>query len=111
VDVHTLTKQTEKFKQTLFFPARRLMVTVFWDMNEVLIVEFMQQGTTITPEVYCEPLKNCVVFGMLTYGITVRIRIQLLALLEHFNWELFDHFPYSPDIAASDYHHFTYMKN
>jgi hypothetical protein len=24
---------------------------------------------------------------------------------------LFDHFPYSPDIAASDYHHFTYMKN
>jgi transposase len=28
------------------------------------------------------------------------------ALLEHFNWELFDHPPYSPDLAPSDYHLF-----
>jgi histone-lysine N-methyltransferase SETMAR len=33
------------------------------------------------------------------------------ALLEHFNWELFDHPPYSPDLAQSDYHLFTYLKN
>jgi histone-lysine N-methyltransferase SETMAR len=33
------------------------------------------------------------------------------ALLEHFNWELFDHPPYSPDLARSDYHLFTYLKN
>jgi transposase len=33
------------------------------------------------------------------------------ALLEHFNWELFDHPPYSPDLAPSDYHLFTYLKN
>jgi hypothetical protein len=26
------------------------------------------------------------------------------ALLEHFNWKLFDHRPYSPDLAPSDYH-------
>jgi hypothetical protein len=26
------------------------------------------------------------------------------ALLEHFNWELFDHPPHSPDLAPSDYH-------
>jgi histone-lysine N-methyltransferase SETMAR len=32
-------------------------------------------------------------------------------LLEHFNWELFDHPPYSPHLAASDYHLFTYLKN
>jgi hypothetical protein len=25
-------------------------------------------------------------------------------LLEHFNWELFDQIPYSPDLASSDYH-------
>jgi hypothetical protein len=25
------------------------------------------------------------------------------ALLEHFNWELFDHPPYCPDLALSDY--------
>jgi hypothetical protein len=29
------------------------------------------------------------------------------ALLVHFNWELFDHPPYSPDLVPSDYHLFT----
>jgi hypothetical protein len=35
----------------------------------------------------------------------MHIPIQLLApaVLENFNWELFDHSPYSPDIALSDY--------
>jgi hypothetical protein len=33
------------------------------------------------------------------------------ALLQHFNWELFDHLPYSPDLAPSDYHTFKYLKN
>jgi transposase len=33
------------------------------------------------------------------------------ALLEHFNWELFDHPPYSPDLAPSYYHLFPYLKN
>jgi hypothetical protein len=54
---YTFTKQAEKFKQT---SARNLMATIFWDRKGVLIVEFMQQGTTITSEVYCETLKSCV---------------------------------------------------
>jgi transposase len=33
------------------------------------------------------------------------------ALLEDFNWELFAHTPYSPDLAPSDYHLFTYLTN
>jgi transposase len=33
------------------------------------------------------------------------------ALLEHFNWDLFGHPPYSPDLAPSNYHLFTYLKN
>jgi transposase len=36
---------------------------------------------------------------------------RTLALLEHFNWELFDHHPYNPDLAPSDYQLFTYLKN
>jgi hypothetical protein len=32
-------------------------------------------------------------------------------VLEHFNWELFDHSSYSLDLAPSDYHLFTYLKN
>jgi hypothetical protein len=37
--------------------------------------------------------------------------VQTRALLEHFNWELFDRSPYSRDFAPSDYHLFTYLKN
>jgi hypothetical protein len=33
------------------------------------------------------------------------------ALLEHFNWELFDHTPYSTHLAPRHYHLFTYLKN
>jgi hypothetical protein len=32
-------------------------------------------------------------------------------VLEHFNWELFDHSPYSLVLASSDYSLFTYLKN
>jgi hypothetical protein len=46
----------KKFKQTL--SARKLRATVFWDRKGVLMVEFMQQGKTITSEMYCETLKN-----------------------------------------------------
>jgi hypothetical protein len=41
-----------KFKQTS--PARKLMTTVFWDRKGVLLVEFMQQRTTIMSKVYFE---------------------------------------------------------
>jgi histone-lysine N-methyltransferase SETMAR len=39
------------------------------------------------------------------------IAARTRALLEHFNWELFDHSPYSPDLASSDYHLYIYLKN
>ena len=32
------------------------------------------------------------------------------ALIKLFNWEIFDHPPYSPDLAPSDYRLFTRMK-
>jgi histone-lysine N-methyltransferase SETMAR len=33
------------------------------------------------------------------------------ALLAHFNWGLFDQHSYSHDLAPSDYHLFTHLKN
>jgi hypothetical protein len=38
--------------------ARKQMATVFCDRAGVLMVEFMQQGTTTMSEVYCETLKK-----------------------------------------------------
>jgi hypothetical protein len=57
---------------------------------------------------------------MLTYSVLVLLLYDSAylhtaawaqALLEHFNWQLFDHPPYSSDLAPSEYHLFTYLKN
>jgi hypothetical protein len=47
-----------KLKEFKQMSARKLKATVFWDRKEVLMVEFMQQGTTITSQVYYETLKK-----------------------------------------------------
>jgi hypothetical protein len=46
----------KKIKQRL--SARKLIAAVFWDMKGVLMVEFIQQGTTIMSEVYYKTLKK-----------------------------------------------------
>jgi hypothetical protein len=50
------TNELKRFKQTL--SARKLMAAVFWDRKGVMMVEFMQQGNTLTSEVYCKTLNN-----------------------------------------------------
>jgi transposase len=100
------------------------MATLFWDRKGVLTVEFMQQGATITSEVYCETLKILLRpiqhkrRGMLTSGIVFlhdnarqHTAARTRALLKLSNWELFDHPAYSPDLSPSYYHLFTYRKN
>jgi hypothetical protein len=89
------------------------MGTVFWDRKEVLIVEVMQRGTTLHSEVYCETLKETS-YGNSEHQACSAHRhtaARTKAQLEHFNWELFDHPPYSLDLGTSDCHLFTYLKN
>jgi hypothetical protein len=39
-----------------------IMAALFWDRKRlIMVVEFMQQGPTVTSEMYCETLKkNCI---------------------------------------------------
>jgi hypothetical protein len=54
--MHTYSpNKPKKFKQ---MSVRKLIATVFLDNKGVQMVEFMQQGTTITSKVYCESLKT-----------------------------------------------------
>jgi hypothetical protein len=48
---------TRKSLNKRCLPARKLMATVFWEKNGVLMVEFMQQRITTASEVYSETLK------------------------------------------------------
>jgi hypothetical protein len=64
----------KKFKQT---SARKLLAAVFWDKKGVLVVDLMQQGTTIMSEVYCKTQKilrksiQIERHGMLAYGVVL----------------------------------------
>jgi hypothetical protein len=89
------------------------MAIVFWHRKKVLMVEIMQTGTTIS-QVYCGTLKILYSTiqnkgrGTLTSGVVLlhedarpHTAAHNRALMEHFNWELFDHPPYSPDLTAT----------
>jgi hypothetical protein len=65
-------------KKVAYLSARKLTETLFRDGKGVLMMEFMQQKTTITSEMYCEILRDCVGLfraiqnkscGMLTSGV------------------------------------------
>jgi hypothetical protein len=83
----------------------------------------MAPGTTITSEVCCEMLNKLQRSiqnkrrRMLTKGIILLYdnarshpAAHTNALIRLFDWEIFDHPPYSLDLAPSDYHLFTKMK-
>ena len=112
---------SKKFKQTLW--NKKMMASIFWDRQRILLTEFMAPGTTITSEVYCETLNKLRRSiqnkrrGMLTEGVVLlhdnarpHTAASANALIKLFNWKIFDHPPYSPDLAPSDYHLFTKMK-
>lgn len=111
----------KKFKRT--FSNRKCMATVFWDRKGVLLVEFMERGSTITAASYCatiQRLRRAIQNkrrGMLSSGIVLlhdNARPHTAAattnLLQRLQWDVFDHPAYSPDLAPSDFHLFAHMK-
>jgi hypothetical protein len=49
---HTFTNQAEQILTGVCLPARELMASIFWGRLEMLMVEFIQQGTTIMSDMY-----------------------------------------------------------
>uniref|UniRef100_A0A1B6DU03 Mariner Mos1 transposase n=1 Tax=Clastoptera arizonana TaxID=38151 RepID=A0A1B6DU03_9HEMI len=93
-----------KCRQT--FLTRKLMATVFWDKKGIILVEFMERGTTINAAVYSDTLKKLRSAiqnrrrGMFTLGIVLlhdNVRPHTAArtqvLLNSFGWDIFEHSP------------------
>jgi len=104
---HTGSPKRKKFKQT--FSIRKIMCTVFWDRQGVLLVEFLPQGTTINSAVYCETLKKLRRAiqnkrrGMLSATILLlhdngrpHSAAHTQDLITSFKWEQMDHPPVQP---------------
>lgn len=118
---HPTSPKPKKFKTEK--SAGKVMATVFWDRNGVLLVDFMPKGTTINSESYCETLKKLRRAiqnkrrGRLTKGVCLHhdnarphVSHQTTTLLNGFGWDIINHPPYSPDVAPSDYHLFPALK-
>jgi len=110
-----------KFKQAS--SVRKITATVFWDRKRILLIDFLERGLTINADANCETVRKLrraiqnKRHGMLSSGIVLlhdNVRPHTAArtaqLLQQFCWEVFDHLPYSPDLAPSDYHLFMYLK-
>ena len=99
--------------------AGKIMCTVFWDAEGILLIDYMQHNVTITGVYYADLLRKLRV----TIKEKRRGKLTQIPLLLHDNapahrshvgqgavlecgFEEMPHPPYSPDLAPSDYHLF-----
>ncbi|GBP22242.1 Histone-lysine N-methyltransferase SETMAR [Eumeta japonica] len=103
--------------------ASKLMATIFWDSEGVLLIDYLLKGTTMNGQYYANLLaqaREAVVQkrrGKLSRGVlflqdnasvhTPRVSRQAL---KDTGFSEIDHPPYSPDLAPSDYFLFSNLK-
>ena len=103
---------------------RKVMCTVFWDRKGILLIDFLPWGQSVNAHAYCETIKKlrhaiqnkrrgllskCVfIFHNNARPHTANVTKQLL---QKFDWDVFDHSPYSPDFVLSDFHLFLNLKS
>jgi len=101
--------------------AAKVMGTVFWDAERLILAEFLERGQTITATRYVQTLhkarralrdkrlgRNIIILHDNACPHTARLTLEAIAKM---GWEVLPHPPYSPDLAPSDYHLFGFVKN
>lgn len=97
------------------FSEMKIIASVFWDLKEILLVDFMPKGTTISADTYYETHKKLKKKwkrrGMLTYNVSlfhdnVRPHAARLIhdLLVSFGWDIVTHPSYSSQIIIFSIH-------
>jgi hypothetical protein len=121
---HPSSPSTKKFKVTGMPSARKVMLTMFWDSQGVLLAHFQKCGENVYSASYCEVLLT------LQDAIHLKRPGQLAGreLLHHDNarphtaratqeriqelqWELLEQLPYRTDLAPSSFHLFGPLRN
>ncbi|UYV81812.1 K02A2.6-like [Cordylochernes scorpioides] len=104
--------------------AGKVMVSVFWDSEGVLLLDFLNKGQTITGNYYANLVKQLQEAikekrrGKLSRKIVYHQdnapshrSLQTMAAIYDSGFELLPYAPYSPDLALSDFHLFPHLKN
>ena len=103
---------------------KKVMATVFWDSEGVVLIDFLEGKKTVTGAYYVEVLRKLRAKlaekrpGKLHHGILfhhnnapVHSSWIVRDVLREFQWELLPHPPYSPDLAPSNFFYSQNSKN
>jgi histone-lysine N-methyltransferase SETMAR len=117
--LHTTSPQKEKFKAIP--SASKIMVTAFWDCEGVILIDVLPRGQMINLDVYVETLKKSFlrvcplkdVIKVLLHHDSARPHTSLHTreAITELQCSVLPHPPYSPDLAPSDYHLFSPLKD
>ena len=113
----------KKFKSPL--SARKVMLTIFWDSQGVILEHYLERGTTVNSVWYSEMLSTELKpairtkrQGLLSSGVLLlhdnahpHTDIHTLHTLVNLGFTMLEHPAYSPDLAPSDYHLFGPLKD
>lgn len=91
----------------------KLITTVFWDMEGILLIVYMKKCSTITREVYKETIKKLKTSVHKPYNCDQKIVLfhdncrvhkarQAGELIDDCGFMEMEHTPYSPDLAPND---------
>lgn len=103
--------------------AGKVMASVFWDAEGVIMIDYLQKGATITGSYYAEQIQrlreaikekrrgklSAVVLFHQDNAPPHKARVAMAAIKEA-GFELMEHPPYSPDLAPSDFYLFPRLK-
>lgn len=103
--------------------AGKVMASVFWDSNGILMIDYLPKGQTINGEYYAnllDKLQECIEQrrpGLARKKIffhqdnaRVHTCLKAMAKINELHYDLLPHPPYSPDLAPSDFHLFPKLK-
>ena len=118
---HPTSPRLKKFKSQQ--SAGKVMVTVFWDSVDTILVDFMYKGATINLDVYIDTLKKLKariqrvrpalkMSKVLLQQCHARphTSFETREVISSFGWTRISHPPYLPDLAPSDFHLFGLLK-
>ena len=101
--------------------AAKVMGTVFWNAEGLILAEFLERGQTITAARYVQTLhelrralrdkrpgRNIIILHDNARPHAARLTSEATAKM---GWEVLPHPSYSPDLAPSDYHLFGFVND
>ena len=118
---HSGSSRSKKFRVQK--SAGKVLASIFWDQDGILLIDYLPKGQTINTEYYSSRLVHLkdVLEGKCRGKVTKRVLFlhdnapahQALAIqkkLAYLGFHCLDYPPYSPDLAPSDYHLFPGLK-